>query len=951
MSTVKQRLAERLKRLFARRAKKAVNGPPAVPAVVAKPLPAAPKNNVIHLTLTRRQVPVLVVLILLNVALIIAGTLLAVRMGREPGVVQQQLPPTFTPLSIQAINTEIAEQLPPQLPELNITVSPAPVGPTPTAPPNPLELGGTIFYAYRQFGRTNLWAQVLGRPQPQRLTAGLWDDADPVVSPDGTRLAFASRRDGNWNLYLLDLATGEVKQLTTGQNYKGHPSWSPDSQWLVFEVYRNNNLDIAVISVNGGDITPLSSDAAADYEPVWAPGGREILWVSTRSGNPNLWVLSLDHPQENQFQQLTNTPEVYEENPAYSRDGELVIYTDTASPLSLVYSHSAIDPAAKAMEVGQGQRPVWSPDGSSLLTVAPQENGEDYLLTAPLGQYGLGQIAYKATTGHFGGINWSSVILPETLPGSIGMAAQVVDAPLWTEVISGPVGLNPPYSLVPLPSVTAPDARLSDRVDEAYAGLRRAIAQAAGWDFLATLDNAALPLLAPPPPTMDSDSWLKTGRAFDFSRVTADAGWVDITREDYGFRTYWRVWVRTVRQDGSQGEPLHSLPWNFAARYSGRPKPYDAGGEYYSIMPSGYFVDFTTLAEDFGWSRVPAQKNWPSFFPGILYWRFEHRDSLDWLAALREVYSASQAATQTPVPSPTSSPTITPTPSDTGTPTDTNTPTPRPTWTPVPSRTRRPTRTLTPTITIRPSRTPTATLTIRPSRTPSPTDTIRPSRTPTATLTRTPTPSATFTPTFTPVPTETPMPTETPVPSLTPIPSATPFGWTADGRPFGGVPIAIPGIVEAENFNDGGEGVAYHDTTPQNEGNAHYRRTESGEEGVDISSLAPAPGYRLSQAKAGEWLKYTVNIGSGGAYNLTASVSCGDTACGVFHVEIDGLDVSGPIQPPSTAGWNVLTNVSVKVSLPAGIHVLKIVMDSNGPNGADGFVGGLDYLTFVATTP
>ena len=31
--------------------------------------------------------------------------------------------------------------------------------------------------------------------------------------------------------------------------------------------------------------------------------------------------------------------------------------------------------------------------------------------------------------------------------------------------------------------------------------------------------------------------------------------------------------------------------------------------------------------------------------------------------------------------------------------------------------------------------------------------------------------------------------------------------------PFSGTPIALPGTIEAENYDKGGEGVAYHDTT------------------------------------------------------------------------------------------------------------------------------------------
>src|SRR5436190_6237727 len=359
---------------------------------------ASPKTStLVHLTLTPRQIPALTFLFMANVVLIVGVTLWFEKVGREANPAINILP---TPLSGPAISTEIAQSLP----ALNINVSPLPAGPTPTAPPNPLSLGGTVFYAYRNYGRTNLWAQVLGRPQPVRLTAGPWDDRDPAVSPDGTRLAFTSRRDGNWNLYLLNLETGEVKQLTSGLDFKSNPYWSPDGQWLVFELYRHDNLDIAIVNAAGGDLIPLTADPAADYEPAWSPNGRSIVWVSMRSGNPNLWVLSLDEPNERSYRPLTDTPLMQESDPAFSPNGDLVVYTDAASALGLVYTHSATDAKDVAVEVGQGQFPTWSPDGSSLLTVAPQEGGADYLLAAPFGQPGLAQIAYKATSGHIGAV-------------------------------------------------------------------------------------------------------------------------------------------------------------------------------------------------------------------------------------------------------------------------------------------------------------------------------------------------------------------------------------------------------------------------------------------------------------------------------------------------------------------------------------------------------------------
>jgi len=664
-------------------------------------------------------------LLLANAAVVVGATLVVERLYAPPVAVALPAVTVVVTAPVMSTPAPIATGVPAtsnpddvkQILAISANVNPAPVGPTVTAPANPLTLGGTLYYAYRHAGHTNLWAQVLGETSPVRLTAGPWDDRDPAISPDGSKLAFASHRDGSWNLYVLDLATGETHALTTGNAFKANPYWSPDGQYLVFELYRNDNLDIAIIPATGGDIIPLTANPAADYEPAWSPAGREIVWGSMRTGNPELWKMSLDNPDESKYVQLTNTPAVQESNPAFGATGDLVAYTDAASAYDVIWAHSATDPSAPAFEAGQGLYPTWSPEGSSLASVAVQENGADLVLAAPLGQKGLTQIAFKADAGRIGGLAWSSGHQVDSLPPALAQLSQVGDAPPWSEVISNPqpAGSDPPYSLVAIPNLTAANPVLSDRVDEAFAGLRQTTAQAIGWDFLNTLDNAAIDINAPPPPSLDFNSWLKTGRAFDIAQAAEQFGWVKITREDFGFHTFWRVWLLAAVQDGTEGEPLRLPPWNLAARYSGRPQPYDAGGEYASVLPPGYFVDFTTLADDYGWSRVQAETNWRQFYPGIMYWRFEHRDGLDWLTAMREIYSEQAVATRTPVPSPTDTPTITKTPTSTitstrlPTRTPTVTPTRRPTITQTPTATHWPTITLTPSKTPRPSATPSGT--------------------------------------------------------------------------------------------------------------------------------------------------------------------------------------------------------------------------------------------------
>jgi N-acetylneuraminic acid mutarotase len=146
--------------------------------------------------------------------------------------------------------------------------------------------------------------------------------------------------------------------------------------------------------------------------------------------------------------------------------------------------------------------------------------------------------------------------------------------------------------------------------------------------------------------------------------------------------------------------------------------------------------------------------------------------------------------------------------------------------------------------------------------------------------------------------------------------------------PLSGTPLAVPGFIEAENFDHGGEGVAYHDNTAANEGGA-YRST-----GVDVQVVADTGGgFAIGHIQVGEWLKYTVDVQTAGTYTFTTRISSGGGG-GTYHYEIDGTDVTGPILIGNTGNWNTFVNQSVGgIPLTAGQHVLRLVFDAT--NGGD----------------
>ena len=151
--------------------------------------------------------------------------------------------------------------------------------------------------------------------------------------------------------------------------------------------------------------------------------------------------------------------------------------------------------------------------------------------------------------------------------------------------------------------------------------------------------------------------------------------------------------------------------------------------------------------------------------------------------------------------------------------------------------------------------------------------------------------------------------------------------------PFYGTPLAVPGIVEAEDFDLGGEGIAYHDTTDENQG-GQYRTSE----GVDIENCS-AGGYNIGFTMGGEWIKYTINVATTGLYNITSMVSSPNG--GSFSLSIDDEDVSGQMNVNS-GDWQIWDAVTVNsVLLEAGTHVLTF--HTTGNMNVDKFIFAQSY--------
>jgi hypothetical protein len=152
---------------------------------------------------------------------------------------------------------------------------------------------------------------------------------------------------------------------------------------------------------------------------------------------------------------------------------------------------------------------------------------------------------------------------------------------------------------------------------------------------------------------------------------------------------------------------------------------------------------------------------------------------------------------------------------------------------------------------------------------------------------------------------------------------------------------AVPGRIEAENYDTGGEGVGYHDTTPGNTG-GKYR---NGDVDIEVTSDVGG-GYNVGWTDVGEWLAYTVSVSDGGRFAASARIASRPTASKRVHLVVDGTAMPS-VTFTTTNGWQSWSDLSLgSTHLAPGAHHVVFFEDSGGFN--------LNYIEFkqtcVATT-
>ena len=141
-------------------------------------------------------------------------------------------------------------------------------------------------------------------------------------------------------------------------------------------------------------------------------------------------------------------------------------------------------------------------------------------------------------------------------------------------------------------------------------------------------------------------------------------------------------------------------------------------------------------------------------------------------------------------------------------------------------------------------------------------------------------------------------------------------------------PAAIPGKIEAENYDVGGHNKAFYDMDRENQGKV-YREDEVDVVAIDDSKCGDTActGYAIGYTQEDEWVEYTINVAADAKYDITANIATAFETAGM-QLFVDDKAITDAITFEKVD--SVFTTYKVvdigSVELTKGEHVLKLLI-------------------------
>jgi len=234
--------------------------------------------------------------------------------------------------------------------------------------------GGSVQIAFGtdRDGNSEVYIMDTDGTNQTNLSNNPASDANPAVSPDGTKILFISGRDLNNEVYVMDADGTNQTNLSNNAAKEDKPAWSNDGTKIVFRTDRDVDFEIYTMDADGTNQTNISNNAAKDEDPAWSPDGTKIAFRTDRDVDTEIYVMDADGTNP---VNLTNSSLSGEFSPAWSPDGTKIAFVSDRDGNNEIYVMNSDGTGQTRLtnNAAKEETPEWSSDGTKIVFVTDRD--------------------------------------------------------------------------------------------------------------------------------------------------------------------------------------------------------------------------------------------------------------------------------------------------------------------------------------------------------------------------------------------------------------------------------------------------------------------------------------------------------------------------------------------------------------------------------------------------
>jgi Tol biopolymer transport system component len=202
----------------------------------------------------------------------------------------------------------------------------------------------------------------------------------PVLSPDGTKLAFTRAAGGGADVWIHDFATAVTTRASPSLEYDEMPTWSPDGRRLAHQTTDGGRSVSRIVTIDGSAPARIVRGDGRSDQPKFSADGRFLMvWTIGPRSSADLAAIALDDTREQHISIALTTDPANEGTPDASPDGQWMAFaSDRTGRTEVVVARVSesgatlrLDSEWVPVSADGGISPHWRGDGRELLYLAP----------------------------------------------------------------------------------------------------------------------------------------------------------------------------------------------------------------------------------------------------------------------------------------------------------------------------------------------------------------------------------------------------------------------------------------------------------------------------------------------------------------------------------------------------------------------------------------------------